>query len=829
MSWKKFNSRRKVRKKSIFKRRWFLVLFSFGSLCFLLAVAAAWIWSDKYRERAKTYDLDLVNNVQIPDRMFDIDSHELGRIFKENRDPIPVDDVPQLFIDTLIAAEDARFFSHNGYDLKGITRVALQELQGGSVSGGASTLTQQLARNAFYLKDERERRKESSYERKLVEIFLAMEIEERYTKQDILEFYLNRVNFGGGYYGIRSAALGFFGKEPKDLEIHECAALVGAIRNPAHYNPKSMNIRPDGVKERGYQNKEVKNRVLFRMEQEGMISVEEMNEYKERPLVLNPKPIQRGTTHYHERVRENFERILSEVGVSESDRAKGGYKIFTTLDGDVQREMQNNLKLKLADIESKEGYEHPKYLDYERTEDSKPTYLQGAGMMVNNETGAVIAYVGGRDFVHSQYDFVQSGRKPLGTAFFPFIYASALENGMNNSTLLIDEAMDNRQVMVGGVEGILGEWGNEVMEPTYEGLIPMRRALSANKIAATVRLGRKLGLSTVWDTASKFGLARPKAPLLNRTLLGSESASIPDLVRSYSAFPNQGQSLDKLVWISRIEDSSGSIVYQWDKSSVRRKQVLSASSAFLVNDILKDSLKNGAGSDVFGQSNIVDFNGGGKTGTTSDFSNHWFVGYNGRVTCALWTGFYDGVRKEIYPDAFSKETVMPVWMDTMKVAEIKLGDELIEPPSDVVKLRICKYSGKIVTKSCEEHVHNVVTGESSYESTGYEEYFHISQRPKGVCHVHGASLGDFHADFLDGDSGLSAIEILNTTPIKPMKPTIIGGDPYHSLAITQKTTKKRSIYRAGRGLGAMDFDYLEQQNKASSMTLTKPSRIEITD
>jgi len=200
----------------------------------------------------------------------------------------------------------------------------------------------------------------------------------------------------------------------------------------------------------------------------------------------------------------------------------------------------------------------------------------------------------------------------------------------------------------------------------------------------------------------------------------------------------------------------------------------------------------------------------------------------GRVTCALWTGFYDGVRKEIYPDAFSKETVMPVWMDVMKVAEIKLGDELIEPPNDVVKLRICKDSGKIVTKSCEEHVHNVVTGESTYESTGYDEYFHISQRPKGVCHVHGASLGDFHADFSDGDSGLSAIEILNTTPIKPRKPTIIGDDPYQSVAIVQ-TKKKRSIYRAGRGLGAMDFDYLEQQNKASSMRLTKPPRMEITD
>jgi len=289
-----------------------------------------------------------------------------------------------------------------------------------------------------------------------------------------------------------------------------------------------MNTNADGEQERGYQNTKVKNRVLVRMELEGMISEEERDEYMQRPLTLNPKPIQRGTSHFHDRVRDTFEKKLSQLGISESERAKGGYKIFTTIDGDVQREMQNNLKQKLAEIEQKEGYEHPKYVDYKRKEGSKPSYLQGAGMMINNETGAVIAYVGGRDFVHSQYDFVESGRKPLGTAFFPFIYASALESGMNNSTLLIDEAMDNRQVMVGGVEGILGEWGNEIMDPKYEGLIPMRRALSASKIAATVRLGRKLGLDTVWDTASKFGLRKPKGTLLNRTLLGSESASIPE-------------------------------------------------------------------------------------------------------------------------------------------------------------------------------------------------------------------------------------------------------------------------------------------------------------
>ncbi|MFT5906234.1 MAG: membrane peptidoglycan carboxypeptidase [Cryomorphaceae bacterium] len=805
------------------------MFFGTGFICMVLAALVAWMWSAKYRDRADTYDLDLVNDLQVPNMIYDREKSEVGRIFNENRDPIPVGDVPQLFIDTLIAAEDARFFSHDGYDLKGITRVALQEVKGGSTSGGASTLTQQLARNAYYLQDERKRRKESTYERKLVEIFLAIRIEERYTKQDILEFYLNRVNFGGGFYGIRSASLGFFGKEPKDLEIHECAALVGSIRNPAHYCPTSLNTNAEGERERGYENKLVKNRVLIRMGIEGMINAEERDEYMKRPLELNPDPIRRGTSHFYDRVAEKFDQLMSENGISEIEKAKGGYKIFTTIDKDVQEMMERDIKKKLISVERQEGYEHPKYVDYVKSEDSKPAYLQGAGMMMNNETGEVIAYVGGRDFEQSQYDFIESGRKPLGTAFFPFIYTSALENGMNSSTQLIDEAMDNRQVMIDGVEGILGEWGHEVASPKYEGYIPMRRALAASKIAATVRLGRKIGLEGVWNTSEKFGLKRPEGKLLNRTLLGSEDASITELVKAYSAFPNGGEMVKDLVWISHIADASGALVYQWNKESeVKTDRVMSDSSAFLVNKMLEDAIKNGSGSDVFKAAKMENFQGGGKTGTTSDFSNHWFVGYNGNVTCALWSGFYDGVRKEIYTDAFSKETVMPVWLDVMRKAQEKMGIKSITQPEDVVKLRICSKSGKLESRACEEHVRNIVTGENGYKSTGYEEYFHIDQRPKGACPVHGASLGDFHSDFQASESQLSPIERLNMVPIKPKEPTLVGEDPYKSIAPIY-APRQKSIYRAGRGLGSMDFDLLDEQNSASEIELMKPLRMVITD
>ncbi len=806
-----------------------MMFFGSGILCLLLGVSVAWIWSSKYRDRAETYDLDLINDLEVPNMIYDREKNEVGRIFTENRDPIAVDDVPLLFIDALTAAEDARFFFHDGFDLKGIARVVLQEATGGSESGGASTLTQQLARNAFYLNDESIRRKESTYERKIVEIFLAMRIEKRYTKQDILEFYLNRVNFGAGYYGIRSASLGFFGKEPKDLDVHECASLVGSIRNPAHFNPLSINTNAEGKRERGYENKKVVERVLVRMAAEGLITEKERADYIKRPLVVNPNPIQRGTSHFYDRVADSFNKLLSENGIAETEKAKGGYRIFTTIDRDVQEIMEKDIKKELSEAEKREGYAHPKHADYVKSKDSKPKYLQGAGMMMNNETGEVIAYVGGRDFGHSQYDFIASGKKPLGTAFFPFIYTAALENGFHSSSQLIDEAMDNRQVMIDGVEGILGEWGAEVASPIYEGYITLRHALAYSKISATVSLGRLVGLDKVWQTSEKMGLTKPEGTLLNRTLLGSEDASITEVVKAYSAFPNGGEMVENLVWISHIEDAEGKLIYEWDRGAkVEKTRVMRDSSAFLVNKMLEEGIRNGSGSDVFKVANMEGFAGGGKTGTTSDFSDHWFAGYNGNVTCVLWAGFYDGDRKEIYADAFSKETVMPVWLNVMRKAQQNMGSKEIKQPEDVVKLRICRQSGMLESKACEERVHDIVTNQTSYQSTGYEEYFHEDEYPRGVCPVHGANLGDFHSDFTAEESQLSPIERLNMVPIKPVDPTLVGDDPYKSIIPVYETGNK-GLYRAGRGLGSMDFDFLNDENNAVELEWIRPSRMEITD
>ena len=456
----------KRRKKRFFKLKWLLYLCLVG---LVLAVVGYFVFAQqtgKFRDRAKIYNLEEIDDVEIKSLILDRKGRELGRIFVENRDKISIKDVPQVMIDALVAGEDQRFFKHDGVDRIGVIRALYLNAKAGRQTQGASTLTQQLARNAFHLKQEADKRGEGGLERKAVEAFLALRIEKKYSKDQILEFYLNRIPFGSGFYGIRSASLGYFGKEPRDLSAMECASLVGCIKNPTRISPLN-NIK---------ENTKARNQVLQRMMDEGFLSSKEGKIYQDTPVVVRPKPIRRGTSHLYERIANSVRSRLGEDALTE-----GGFKIYTTIDLDVQQAMEKNLLRQLSIAEAHELYQQPLYASY-RKRDGKPNYLQGAGYMIDNESGSVLAYVGGRDFKHSQYDFVESGSKPSGTAFFPFIYAAALENGLSPVAKLIDRPMDNRAVMVDGREGILGEWGMETLQPKYEGDISMRRALEVSKM-----------------------------------------------------------------------------------------------------------------------------------------------------------------------------------------------------------------------------------------------------------------------------------------------------------------------------------------------------------
>lgn len=810
---KKFSSRRKVRKKAIFLRKWFLALALVGVAGLVVAYIGYNVVTAPYRDRAQEYDMSLVNEVELPNVIYDREEREIGRIFVDNRSPVSIEEIPQKMIDALISGEDSRFFQHNGVDYVGIGRATYLNIKSGDQDSGASTLTMQLARNAYNLKSEAEKRGESGYERKLVEIYLAQRIEKHYTKLKILEFYMNRVAFGSGYFGIRSASLGYFGKEPKDLDTQECASLVGCIKNPSTFSPLRSKKN----------NKISRDNVLKRMAIEGRITNKERDRLQALPVVVNPDPIQRNTSQLYDRIAATVREH-----VPEEELNSGNFRVFTSIDRDIQRQLEKSLEQQLELAEKHENYQHPRYADHKNGSAKKTKYLQGAALMVDNRNGEVIGYIGGRDFSHSQYDFIESGKKPLGTAFFPMIYAAALEAGENLASTLIDEAMDNRLVMIDGEEGILGEWGAELIEPQYEGEIRLKKALADSKIAATVRLGRKIGLKKVRNMAKRFGFSMPTTRTLPRELMGTESVSLSELVRAFSAFAAQGDSPTKMVWVTRIERGDGTTVYPKDDEPivVNQKSVLHPATAYLTHTMLESALKEGSGKRGFEKSGLTDFQGGGKSGTTSDFADNWFVGYNKDVTCGVWAGFWDGSRQEIYPGAFSVDTVMPVWAGAMKIYEEKYQPGDLDQPEDVLSIEICRDSGQRLTSDCEEYERSEETGKMRTVSTGVREYFYVKNKPLGYCEKHGSASDEMHSSAISLRRRMNASQYSQIQPVQPVAPTLLGEDPYSS---EQPAFVPRDLSDAGstRGLQAIDPDMLTTQDAEATLQMERPGRVHI--
>ena len=804
----KASTNKKKRKMKFFKLKWFLYLGLFGLVVMGVGFLVFHIKTQPFKDRAAEYDLSKVNDVEVVSLILDRKGRELGRIFVENRDVISIKDVPQTMINALVAGEDQRFFEHDGVDRQGVLRAVWLNFKAGRQTQGASTITQQLARNAFHLKEEAQKEKWSGLERKAVEAYLAQRIEERYSKFEILEFYLNRVPFGSGFYGIRSASLGYFGKEPRDLTVSECASLVGCIKNPTNISPLN-NLE---------MNKKARNQVLRRMTAESFLSDSESRELQETDVVVNSKPIQRGSSHLYERIAQDVRQRLGEDALTE-----GGFKIFTTIDLDVQKAMEKRMLEQLANTELVEGYKHPKYEDY-RAKDGKPKYLQGAGLMVENETGAVVAYVGGRDFTHNQFDIVQLGRKPIGTAFLPFIYTAGLERKMSPASLMIDAPMNNRAIMLDGREGVLGEWGMETLRPDYEGEITMRRALEVSKISASVRLGKDLGLGAVMETARKFGLTFPETKLLTRMLVGTDEFSLPDLVRAYSVFPNGGQESQPLYLVERILDVSGKERYEM-KHTGGKKGVIKEETSFVMHTMLQSALKNGTnpeGAEVTtGLTNDPSL--AGKTGTTYDFADNWFVGYNSKVTCAVWMGFLHGRRDAIYPEAFSRETVFPVWVDSMNAATNDFAGQQLPTPEGIVKLEVCQSSGLRKTKNCHEYKRDPVSGREVYIPTTFFEYFAKGSEPSGYCDVHGLvddSLAANHNFSTDGNQSSR----FRAIPVQPKAPLLLGKDPYGTEQ-PDFVPRDRSAMRGNTGI--LNLDQLEDEDRDAAIILDRPRRINI--
>ena len=766
------------RKRRLYKREGFLI---FCAICLLIGGSGLLVIDEKldpYREIANNYKLERIGEVEVPSLILDRKGREIGRMYVENRSKIPLSEVPSVFIDAMIAQEDQRFYEHDGVDWVGVARAVYLNLKSGGITQGAGTVTMQLGRNAFDLLGEARRKDQSGYERKIVEAFLAIRIEEylheefkseypdekqrkKVVKDQILEFYLNRVPFGAGFYGVRSASLGYFGKEPVDLEVHECASIVACLKNPRRLNP--LRHPKD--------NKTARDHVLRRMALEGMITDTERNRMLQLPIAVAPNPIIRGKSHLYERIAQDAHRLVGEETLSQ-----GGYVIRTSIDLDIQNSAKNRLSSQLAEIESDPDYAHPKHADFNKEIEKVPAYIQGAVLMVDHETGEVLAHVGGRDYGDSQFDFIQLGRRPIGTAFFPFIYAAAFERGWNPASPLQDEQMNNRALMVGGTEGVVGEWGMEVRDPQYEGQITARRGLASSKIAASVRLGIDVGLDRVAETARTFGLGIPDDRLRNRMLVGWDKISLPELTLGYTAFPRGGNRITETFYVRGIWDRDGKPVFTSNhlNSSPREERACTDATAFQVHTILNDVVKRGNLSDASVGLSEELFNGGAKTGTPYGFTDAWMVGYNSRITCGVWIGFHKSNRKAIHGDAFAKNLAYPLWEETMNSALPDFQGVMVSKPDSIERVTACRTSGMRPTRYCNEAVEDPLTGSLSFRSTSYSEYFRKGEQV-GICSIHGSGgqVDQFASNTLQR-------EALPVVPVKSKAPLLLGSDPYQS-------------------------------------------------
>jgi membrane peptidoglycan carboxypeptidase len=754
------------RRRPFFLRPWFYWPAGIAGLALVLGWAGWVYFSTQFERRAAEFDLTQLERMEAASIIYDRDGKELGKVFIQNRNPVSLDKISPMMVKAVVAAEDNKFFEHNGVDYMGVLRAAMTNYRRGKISQGASTVTQQLARNSFELR-------ERTYQRKLVEMFLARRIEERFSKAKIMELYLNRVYFGSGFYGVEAAARGYFGRNAKDLTSGQCAMLAGLLRSPQLLSP--------------WNNKEgatlARNFVLKRMREQGLISGAEYKEQIGLPLYVMKRTNPFKVSYAIDYIRQQAVAALGYRRVM-----NGGFRIYTTLDSKLQRAAEQSLRETLSRTEGHPGYAHVTYEAYRKSVQPieeelnrgnalikmpEPKYLQGAVLALENSTGGVLAMVGGRDFKHSEYNRATMARRPVGTAFTPFVFAAAYEKGIFPGEVVEDGCIDNRYVMVGGDSGILGEWGVERAENEYEGPIPAREALAKGKNAAVVRLGLRTGLDQVQKVAASAGIASSLRNYAN-AFLGSSELTLEELTLAYTIYPNGGVRAKRPHIIEKIENADAKPIFKAEPEIVK---AISPEAAWQVNEGLEDVLRLGVGSVAFSQFGLKDMPVGGKTGTAYNFTDTYFFGYNSSVTCGVWVGFDRPTR--IYRGAFGKDLALPVWTKIMNIAAEQMPAVKLPKPDSLKPAEICRQSGLLATPKCAREGSPAQVGHGTLTEYGTE-----AQLPKIRCDIHGAGVRNYAREYGQEEwpRAAAAVDLSTVRPVAVAEPTLLGlNDVYGSV------------------------------------------------
>jgi 1A family penicillin-binding protein len=590
------------------------------------------------------------------------DGSLIGEMGRESRTSVPIRTLPKYVGQAFVAVEDQRFYQHDGVDLIGVAGAIKGKLLDGITGGhrgGASTITQQLIGNMH--PDQIDRR-DLSIGRKLREQQAAREMERHYSKEQILEAYINQINFGHGWYGVESASRHYFGKNASRLTLAEAATLAALPKSPVGYDPLRF---PDKSQAR-------RNLILGLMAEQGFISRQLAERTKLEPIVTLHDA---GTAAVAQYFVDAARQVAERAGVNV---ATGGYKVYTTLDPALQRAATEALVDGAAKVEQRKGYKHPTFAAAKDKRDA----LEGAIVAIEPQSGDVRALVGGRNYALAPFNRATLSMRQPGSSFKPFVYAKALEDSLSAATIVPDTALairlDNGRV-----------YSPDNSDGTFLGPITMREALIHSRNPVAVQLALRVGLDSMVAIAHRSGIESPVAAV-PASALGASAVRPLDYVAAYTVWANLGSTVEPRI-VTHVDDASGKTVFQ--RAASVPQSVIDPRVAFIVRDMMRDAAERGTGAPAR-RAVPANIPIAGKTGTTNDNVDVWFMGMTPDLVAGVWLGF--DKPKTIAPGVAGGSLAAPIWGEMMaKYYAGRPAPQPWVPPVGMITAELDRVTGQL--------------------------------------------------------------------------------------------------------------------------------------
>ena len=599
---------------------------------------------------ALTHDLPQIRALEHfrPDavtRIYSADKTLLAELFLEKREPVPLNIIPHDLKAALIATEDRKFYSHSGVDIKGIARAIIKDIWAGKFIEGASTITQQLAKTLFLTP-------RKTLVRKMKEAILAFQLERRYTKDEILELYLNQVYFGSGAYGVQSAAKIFFGKSVQDLTIAECALVAAMPKSPSRYSP--LVNEELAIKRR--------NIVLRQMRDTGIIDEALYQQALNEELSLKTAdPTAHPAPYFVEYVKKFLEKTLGSDIIY-----KGGLSVSTTLNFRLQNAADQAVTNGLSALEAR--------MQKQGIADPDP---QAALIAIDVQTGGILAMTGGKDYRQSSFNRATSAKRQPGSAFKPIVYAYAIEKGLAQNKMLLDAPIAYKGARKGQ------DYRPENFSKTYRGEMTLRQALAVSQNVPAVRLIEMLGPYSVAQFGHSLGIESILDPNLSLAL-GTSEVTLLNLTSAYAVFPNLGKKIIAY-GVVEVADRQGRIIW---RVKPQKQLAMSRPGAAIITNMLEAVVQEGTGR----KARVIGRPVAGKTGTSNSYRDALFVGFAPSIATGVWAGNDNG--STLGDRETGARAALPIWIEFMTAAVAQRPHQYFDIPDDVVQVRIDLDSGK---------------------------------------------------------------------------------------------------------------------------------------